>query len=825
MINGLTRNNKIALVVLAVATLIAVYAGWRVFWFLTDDAFIAFRYVSNSHFGYGYVWNAPPFRPVEGYTSFLWVVLLDLVWRLTGLEPPAAANYLSLIFAYLTLLIGALMVLKMSLRAELAPYRVLLLALVFICVISNRTFLAWTSSGLETALFNFCLTLWVYCCLLLPEGSRRWVFGIALSAALLTLSRPDGLLFALVTLVLIAGPVYAQARSSRRAAIRLALSAAPLLIIPIHLLWRRAVYKAWLPNTYYAKTVAGRFWWQSGGRYFLSFVLEYALWIWLVVFVIVVVIEARRHVARASGPGRSSFIKAAVCAAVGGHFAYYTVVIGGDHFEYRVYSQLILLTAISFLWLLNRLRLSIKSTAILFSLFIVMSWPIPWIHWAATHNIYGRQRTVVLRAPVAKAILKQFPSTPEFLLAYPRAFDRLQDWLIGHYVCMRHQEHKNFYLYMKETLPSREAGLKLPAADYPVHIASSVGVVSWVLPRVNIIDILGLNDYVAARNPDLTAFIVMAHERRPPDGYIECFAPNVDFNQDHFDIHERPVPLTAGKIVACEQQYAALVASPEAARPRPLIVKNPIDERHFFVSQQYRDVLNREPDPNGLDYWSEHLKPCPPGSACFNERRALIHMVLFSADELQETGVFTFRLYQAAFGITPRFSELMQDRKQFEAYHVNDWRDPDDVIPVQRSFVESWIRRDAFQRAYPDTMTAEQFVNHLFDAARLTPYAEERKRQIEALRAGQSKAEVLRQVVENKDFKRRENDRALVLMQFLLQLRRDVNENEEPYKVWLDKLKRGEPLDVRHVLCLFLTSEEYQRRFGTVITHHNSECQ
>ena len=79
-----------------VGLVFAVYIGWRSFWFLTDDAFIAFRYVSNSILGHGWVWNPAPFQPVEGYTSFLWVVLLDGVWRATGVEPPDSANWLSL---------------------------------------------------------------------------------------------------------------------------------------------------------------------------------------------------------------------------------------------------------------------------------------------------------------------------------------------------------------------------------------------------------------------------------------------------------------------------------------------------------------------------------------------------------------------------------------------------------------------------------------------------------------------------------------------------------------------------------------------------------
>src|SRR5256885_2052719 len=71
--------------------------GWRELWFLTDDAFITFRYISNRRLGLGYVWNAPPFRPVEGYTNFLWMVLLDGAWSLFGLAPPVASTVLSLV--------------------------------------------------------------------------------------------------------------------------------------------------------------------------------------------------------------------------------------------------------------------------------------------------------------------------------------------------------------------------------------------------------------------------------------------------------------------------------------------------------------------------------------------------------------------------------------------------------------------------------------------------------------------------------------------------------------------------------------------------------
>src|SRR5258708_34154712 len=100
-----------------------LYVGWRAFWFLTDDAYIAFRYVSNSRLGYGYVWNAPPFKPVEGYTSFLWVVLMDIIWRGLGVQPPDSSNVVSLIFAAGTLVLTAAMALPPLLAAAVEAYR------------------------------------------------------------------------------------------------------------------------------------------------------------------------------------------------------------------------------------------------------------------------------------------------------------------------------------------------------------------------------------------------------------------------------------------------------------------------------------------------------------------------------------------------------------------------------------------------------------------------------------------------------------------------------------------------------------------------------
>jgi len=608
------------LLVAGVVSAAGLWYGWRHFWFLTDDAYIAFRYAGNSLLGHGYVWNPPPFAPVEGYTSFLWVVLLDLVWRALGVEPPQAANVLSLLFSWLTLMLGAAMVLEMDLSARLEPHRRLLLALVLLGVMTNRTFLAWTSSGLETALFNLTLTCWIFFMVMLAAGSTGWLFGIASAAALTYLSRPDGLLFAGVTAGLAALALRARHREGTlRAAHWAAVS--PLLMVPLHVAWRLSRYGEWLPNTYHAKTEPGRMWAASGARYFGSFVLEYALWIWLAALVAALVIGAGRARSddgtrkKAPGtrpdsaawglPGPRVVILVAVAASIlaaflGGpfwgicllacalcllllrlvpgvtlpiaaavvallaHALYYTLVVGGDHFEFRVYSHLILLAFVSFPRLLDVAGVRAGRAGALLALFVLASWPVPWTHHLATRELTTRKQTYRLKVSTADTISRAVPFAPDFLLGYFRLHDAMQFWLIDHFVCMRHQEHKVFHESLIGALVSRDEGLRMDPAGYPVIALSNVGVAGWALPHVAIIDLFGLNDRVIARNPAARPHRFMAHDRKPPPGYAECFLPNVRLENWSAVVEERHTPLTADMIRECETRYAALVSS---ARP------------------------------------------------------------------------------------------------------------------------------------------------------------------------------------------------------------------------------------------------------------------
>ena len=89
--NGQSRALAIAGLAAAAALL-----AWQVsvYFHLVDDAFISFRYARNLADGQGLVFN-PGHERVEGYTNFLWVLVLAAA-RLVGVRPEVAAPWLGI---------------------------------------------------------------------------------------------------------------------------------------------------------------------------------------------------------------------------------------------------------------------------------------------------------------------------------------------------------------------------------------------------------------------------------------------------------------------------------------------------------------------------------------------------------------------------------------------------------------------------------------------------------------------------------------------------------------------------------------------------------
>ena len=277
---------------------------------LVDDAYISFRYTRNLAAGQGLVFN--PGERVEGYTNFLWVVLLA-VPALLGIDIPTAGQVLGGLCAGLTIFTTAFLLppaSPLTWRRLLAPA---LLAL-------NATFAMWAVHGLETALFTLLVTLGVRADLY-ARTRRGWSGGPGVWWALATLTRPEGAaLFA-------ASLGYDLVRRRRRwleerGWVTLLVYGG---IVGAHLAWRLGYYGYPLPNTFYAK--AGLSWplIRRGVGYVSAFFFEVHSAAWLLM--VPAVLRARRDARLGYLVWMASAYLAAVAVEGGDFFPAYRFVV------------------------------------------------------------------------------------------------------------------------------------------------------------------------------------------------------------------------------------------------------------------------------------------------------------------------------------------------------------------------------------------------------------------------------------------------------------------------------------------------------------------
>lgn len=488
---------------LAVASLAlaALLLGARAFWFEVDDAFIAYRYVAQAHAGHGYVWNAPPFLPVEGYSSFAWVALLDLAWRLTGLPPTRTACALSLGCMVATFALTAHTLWRRLAAWRTPSARLAVFGLALLWLVTNRTLLVFCTSGLETGLWVLLCTAWA----LAGTTSRPRTF-VAL-AALMTLTRPEGALAAVVSTL----AVTLEARGSRDVK-RLARALAPLLLPLAHLVWRRGFYGAWAPNTGAAKLVSP--WPEAGAMYLASFVVEYGL---APLLAAALFAGWQRRARLLAGP-RSPLPWAVALGALG-YLGFYGVIAGGDLFEYRPLAPLVPWIAIALVTAATRSARPTHTLALVLAAQVALSAYIPWRQWSLTREGSGNRDAAAMVVPVA-------PASPPPLRPWASVWDGMQRWLLARYINSRHAYHRAGTALLHRGLPPPASSPRPPPGRHAVLVANAVGVVGWSLPHLDVIDYHGLCDWVIARTPPApSGERHMAHERTPPPGYLRAFRP------------------------------------------------------------------------------------------------------------------------------------------------------------------------------------------------------------------------------------------------------------------------------------------------------------
>lgn len=204
---------------------------------LSEDAFITYRYALNIVQGHGPVFNVG--RHVEGYSNFLWMIVIAVPHWVAGVSIVESARGLGSILAVAT--VG----LTYAVAARQAGNRQAgLIAAILTAAIGS--FVAWGPSGLEVPLFSLLLVS----ALLVLSHRQYLVAGLLLGLA--TMTRLD----AVVVVVVVGLWVLAWPGSEFRVRLRsFALLAVGVgVLVAPWTIWRVDYYGYLVPNAVAAKS-------------------------------------------------------------------------------------------------------------------------------------------------------------------------------------------------------------------------------------------------------------------------------------------------------------------------------------------------------------------------------------------------------------------------------------------------------------------------------------------------------------------------------------------------------------------------------------------
>jgi hypothetical protein len=204
--------------------------------------------------------------------------------------------------------------------------------------------------------------------------------------------------------------------------------------------------------------------------------------------------------------------------------------------------------------------------------------------------------------------------------------------------------------------------------------------------------------------------------------------------------------------------------------------------------------------------------------------RVNVSAAFFQSIEFQQTGYLVYLAHQAAFNTGERLQlrAFLADTREIGRGFVvgqGDWQSR--IEANKAAFFRDFVARAQFASLYQG-MTDAQYVDALNANTGGSLTQAERDALLAGLNGGtRTRADVLRALAENPEFGRRHSNRAFVLMQYFGYLRRNPNDPPEQnrdftgYNFWLGKLNEFNGNFVAaEMVKAFITSEEYQRRFG-----------
>ncbi|HSE19979.1 MAG TPA: DUF4214 domain-containing protein [Pyrinomonadaceae bacterium] len=232
-----------------------------------------------------------------------------------------------------------------------------------------------------------------------------------------------------------------------------------------------------------------------------------------------------------------------------------------------------------------------------------------------------------------------------------------------------------------------------------------------------------------------------------------------------------------------------------------------IDDIDFFVQQQYIDFLGRMPDSTGFANWNNTLNNCPNGG--FGEfdnpncDRVHVSAGFYQSIEFQGRGYWAYRYYDAALGRRPLYTEFIPDMQK-----VGGSLSPAQEAVAKDQYMNDFVLKPEFKNIYDGT-TNQGYVDKLEQTSGVT--ISNKADLVAALNGGtQTRAQVLRNVIESSVVFDKFFNRGFVTMQYFGYLRRDPD--TIGFANWVNTLN-ADPSNFRHMIFGFIYSTEYRNRF------------
>jgi arabinofuranosyltransferase len=310
--------------------------------FVQDDAFISFRYADNLVRYNNFSWNGNDIVKLEGYTNFLWTIIIAGCIKL-GFDPVMSSMVIGILFG-----IGTLLATYKIASLIFGDFKYALLTVVLLG--TNYSFSGYMTGGLETQLQTFLLAMVAYFTFRAIQNNGTAIsefLAIGFFSALAILTRLDTpLIIGLLILPMLYFRFKAESQKGiQKTIVGLMLMAVPvLLIVGPWLYWKYQYYGDILPNSFYLKgKVFSAEVIKNGVYYLFTFFSSY----YLIVFVVLLAFQFKKAIT-------NKFIVTMLIVLAG--WLAYILKVGGDFMEFRFFVPVLPMLMAVVVWSISQLE-------------------------------------------------------------------------------------------------------------------------------------------------------------------------------------------------------------------------------------------------------------------------------------------------------------------------------------------------------------------------------------------------------------------------------------------------------------------------------------